>query len=134
MNKVVRIGEIKGGLIFDYFPAIVRWAEDTRVHWQTCIDTGSSDEFSIFLEVGNPGETIDFAVVTGWWFSYQTYVEFEFEDGTIKSFEAKPGKYLSEDRETFKELVDFIDDYVNNGYELTDKNTVVLDEDDLLVV
>ncbi len=134
MNKVVRIGEIKDGLIFDYFPAIVRWREDTRVHWQTCIDTGSHDEFSIFLEVGHPGETIDFAVVTARWFSYQNYVEFEFEDGTIKSFETKHGENLTEDRETFKELVDFIDDYVNNGYELTDKNTVVLDEDDLLVV
>ena len=135
MNKIVRIGEIKGGLIFDYFPAIVRWSEDTRTHWQTCLDTGSRDDFSIYLEVGHPGETIDFVAVAGWWFSYQNYVEFEFEDGTIKTFEAKNGEYLTEDRETFKELVEFIDDYVSNGYELCDKTSVVLDdEDDLLVV
>ena len=134
MNRVVRIGEIKGGLILDYFPAIVRWREDTRVQWQTCIDTGSCDEFFIFLEIGQSGKTVDFAFETGWWFSYQSYVEFEFEDGTIKSFETKNGKYLTEDRETFKELVNFIDDYVNNGYELCDKTAVVLDDDDLLIV
>ena len=61
--------------------------------------------------------------------------KFEFEDGTIKAFKTKDDYSFSDDRETFKELVEFIDDYVNNGYELCDKTTVVLDdEDDLLVV
>lgn len=136
MNKIVRIGEGQGCEILDnYFPSIVRWSEDSRAQWQTCMDTGSMENFSIFLEVCHTGNTIDFVADTGWWFSYQNYVEFEFEDGTIKVFKTKNDECLTEDRETFKELVEFIDDYVNNGYELCDKTTVVLDdEDDLLVV
>lgn len=118
----------------NYCPAIVRWGADTRDHWQTCMDTGNYDDFSVFLEIGHPGETMDFALDSGWWFSYQNYVEFEFEDGTIKVFKTKNEGCFSDEPETFKELVDFIDDYVNNGYELTDKTTVVLDDDDLLVV
>lgn len=135
MNKVVRIGEGQGCEILDnYFPAIVRWSEDSRAQWQTCMDTDSYSNFCIFLQVCRVDKNFDLAEDNGWWFSYQNYVEFEFEDGTIKSFEVKHGDCFTDDRETFKELVDFIDDYVNNGYELCDKTTVVLDEDELLVV
>lgn len=136
MNRVVRIGESHDGeILSNYFPAIVRWSEDSRAQWQTCMDTGSYSNFCVFLQVCRVDKNFDLAEDNGWWFSYQSYVEFEFEDGTIKSFEAKNGDFLTEDRETFKALVEFIDDYVNNGYELCDKNIVVLDdEDDLLVV
>lgn len=136
MNKIVRIGEDEGCEILDtYFPAIVKWSSDSRSQWQTCMDTGSLENFCVFLEVCHTGQTIDFVVDTGWWFSYQNYVEIEFEDGTIKVFKTKNCDCLTDDKETFKELVEFIDDYVNNGYELCDKTTVVLDdEDDLLVV
>ena len=135
MNKIVRIGESHDGEILNgYFPAIVRWRKDTRETWQNCIDTGSLENFCVFLEVCHTNPTIDFVADVGWWFSYQNYVEIEFEDGTIKEFKPKYGN-LTADKETFKEFVEFIDDYVSNGYELTDKTTVVLDdEDDLLVV
>lgn len=136
MNKVVRISESHGGGILDnYFPAIVKWSADSRANWQTAIDTNSHNDFAIFLEIGHTGQTLDFVVDTGWWFSYQSYVEIEFEDGTIKVFATKHGDCFSNEPESYKELIDFIDDYVNNGYELADKTAVVLDdEDDLLVV
>lgn len=136
MNRVVRLGESRGGAVIDqYYPAIVRWHKDTRETWQNCIDTGAIRDFCICLDVDTVNKEGKRTNFVSWWFSYQNYVEFEFEDGTIKSFEVKHGENLTEDRETFKELVEFIDDYVNNGYELCDKTTVVLDdEDDLLVV
>lgn len=136
MNRVVRLGESRDGAVIDqYYPAIVRWRKDTRETWQNCIDTGAIRDFSVCLDVDTVNKEGKKTNFVSWWFSYQNYVEFEFEDGTIKSFQVKHGGSLSEDRETFKELVDFIDDYVNNGYELCDKTAVVLDdEDDLLVV
>ena len=135
MNKIVRIGEMQGGAILsDYFPAIVKWSTDSRATWQKCMDTDTTADFCIYLEIGHPGKTIDFTFKTGWWFSYQGCAEIEFEDGTIKVFKTKNDKCLADDPETFKEFVEFIDDYVSNGFELTDKNSVVLDEDDLLVV
>ena len=136
MNRVVRLGESRDGAVIEqYYPAIVRWREETREMWQNCIDTGASRDFCICLDVDTVNKEGKRTNFVSWWFSYQNYVEFEFEDGTIKSFEVKHGENLKEDRETFKELVEFIDDYVNNGYELCDKTTVVLDdEDDLLVV
>lgn len=136
MNKIVRIGEIHGGAILDdHFPAIVRWSSDSRAKWQKCMDTDTIADFCIYLEIGRPSKTIDFVIKTGWWFSYQGCAEIEFEDGTIKVFKTKNGKSFVDDPETFKEFVEFIDDYVNNGYELCDKTAVVLgDEDDLLVV
>ena len=132
MNKIVRIGEVEGGSILGgYFPVIAKWSSDSRAKWQTCMDNGFGNDFCVFLEIC---QTPDFATDTGWWFSYQNYVEIEFEDGTIKTFKIKHGYCLTDDKETFRELVEFIDDYVSNGYELTDKTSVVLDEDDLLVV
>lgn len=137
MNRLVRIGERQGGEILEnYCPAVIKWSEDSRVHWQTAIDTNSYNDFSIFLEIGYFDESSNFIVNTGWWFSYQCYAEFEFEDGTIKVFKTKnENTCFSDEPEKFKEMVEFIDDYVNNGYELTDKTAVVLDdEDDLFVV
>lgn len=136
MNKIVRIGEMQGGAILDnYFPAIVRWSTDSRTTWQKCMDTATIYDFCIYLEIGRPSKTIDFAVKTGWWFSYQGCAEIEFEDGTIKVFKTKNDRSFAKDPETFKEFVEFIDNYVNNGFELYDKTAVVLgDEDDLLVV
>lgn len=115
-------------------PSIVKWSSDSRSQWQTCTDTGSPENFCVFLEVCHTGQTLDFVTDTGWWFSYQNYVEIEFEDGTIRVFKTKNGDCLTDDKETFRELVEFIDDYASNGRELTDKTAIVLDEDDPLVV
>lgn len=135
MNKIVRIGEVEGGeILSNYFPAIVKWSSDSRAKWQTWMDTGCSVDFRIFLKFCHTDQTHVFDTDTGWWFSYQNYVEIEFEDGTIKTFKIKRGRCLADDKETFRELIEFIDDYVNNGFELTDKTSAVLDEDDLFVV
>ena len=136
MNKIVRIGEMQGGAILDnYFPAIVKWSSNSRATWQKCMDTDPTADFCVYLQIGHVDKTRAFVLDTGWWFSYQGCVEIEFEDGTIKVFKTKNDVCLSEDPETFKEFVEFIDNYVNNGFELYDKTAVVLgDEDDLLVV
>lgn len=115
-------------------PSIVKWSSDSRSRRQTCTDTGSPENFCVFLEVCHTGQALDFVTDTGWRFSYQNYVEIEFEDGTTRVFKTKNGDCLTDDRETFRELVEFIDDYASNGCELTDKTAIVLDEDDPLVV
>lgn len=136
MNKIVRIGEDRRGAILDkYFPAIVKWRSSSRAMWQKCMGTGSINDFRIFMEIGQPDKAIDLDAEAGWWFNYQRYVEIEFEDGTIKLFETKNNDSLADDPETFKEFVEFIDNYVNNGFEIYDETALVLDdEDDLLVV
>lgn len=135
MNRIVRLSETHGPVIEQYYPAIVRWRKETRETWQNYMDNGTLRDFSICLDIDTVNKDGKRTNFVSWWFSYQNFVEFEFEDGTVKTFKVKHGENLTDDRETFKELVEFIDEYVNNGYEIVDKTAVVLDdEDDLLVV
>lgn len=94
--------------------------------------TSEGDE--MYLEIGHIDQNLGFVIDNGWWFSYQNYVKIEFEDGTIKTFKTKDGCPLISDKKTYRELVEFIDNYASNGFELPAETTVVLDEDDVFVV
>lgn len=117
-------------MLSDHFPGIARWESASRKIWEdrSRPDRDVSDIRIQFIK------SDDESFYCGWWISYQTGLRFEFEDGTVKAFETPNWEPIQEHPDLFKELVKFFDDYAANGYDLTDKNTVILDDDDLLVV
>lgn len=136
MNRIIRFAETCSNdecyrnLLSDHFPGIARWESATRETWESRFRPGrvAPDIRIQFIK------SDDERFYCGWWINYQTGLRFEFEDGTVKAFETLNWDPIQEHPDLFKELVKFFDDYAANGYDLTDKNAVILDDDDLLVV